>query len=209
MRLRMLGAVVAGGTAMVVVLRVCVVAGVLIIQKRPNDFIGTVHGTTGGRRWDRRGDGGVGPYVRAAILAGRTVRGRAHTEERVDWMDEWMDGGITHMHTGTTPHYNCNTPMRPHPPQAVVFSLRTHAELALHMGAVERVREYLGIAQEAAAVVPGYRPPEGCVCVCVCVSLCACVSVCLCVCVSVCLCVCACCHLTPTTSHITTDDSFF
>lgn len=42
----------------------------------------------------------------------------------------------------------------------MVFSLRTHAELELHMGSVERVLEYLGIAQEAPAIQPGYRPPE-------------------------------------------------
>lgn len=42
----------------------------------------------------------------------------------------------------------------------MVFSLRTHAELELHIGSVERVLEYLGIAQEAPAIQPGYRPSE-------------------------------------------------
>lgn len=45
--------------------------------------------------------------------------------------------------------------------QAVVFSIRTHAELELHMGSVERVLEYSTVAQEAAAVVPAHRPPDG------------------------------------------------
>jgi hypothetical protein len=43
--------------------------------------------------------------------------------------------------------------------QAVVFSIRMHAEMEMALNAVERVHEYTVIEQEAPAVIEQHRPP--------------------------------------------------